>query len=264
MIDLKAITFRYTNPIPVFEGFDWHVDRQSTWAVLGPSGCGKSTLLQLLAGLRQPQSGTLTIDGIPLERPRPKTGLILQEYGLLPWATLRDNVALGLRIREFYGPDGRHAPRGRGIDREMVEDRVEHWLERLGIAEIARAYPQQVSGGQRQRAAVARALVLQPDLLLMDEPFSALDAPTRERMQMLTLRLCAEAGATMILVTHNIEEAAFVGQRILILRHPPNRSPRIVNNHHRADDAYRESPKYQKVCADLRSALHRIEESMSL
>ena len=264
MIDLKAITFRYTNLIPVFEGFDWHVDRQSTWAVLGPSGCGKSTLLQLLAGLSQPQSGTLTIDGIPLERPRPKTGLILQEYGLLPWATLRDNVALGLRIREFYGPDGRHAPRGRRIDREMVKDRVEHWLEHLGIAEIARAYPRQVSGGQRQRTAVARALVLQPDLLLMDEPFSALDAPTRERMQMLTLRLCAEAGATMILVTHNIEEAAFVGQRILILGHPPNRSPRIVNNHHRADDAYRESPKYQKVCTDLRSALHRIEEPKSL
>jgi NitT/TauT family transport system ATP-binding protein len=264
MIDLQAVTFRYADPRPVFEGFDWHVERGATWAVLGPSGCGKSTLLRLLAGLEAPQAGAIAVDGRPLERPRPRTGLILQEYGLLPWATLEANVALGLRIRRFYGPDGRHAPRGRGIDRTAMRTRVRHWLERLGIAEIARSYPRQVSGGQRQRAAVARALVLQPDLLLMDEPFSALDAPTRERMQVLTLHLAAEAGATVILVTHNVEEAAFVGQRILILSHPPNHTPRVVSNPHRADNAYRESAAYQTVCAHLRTVLHQAEEAITL
>ncbi len=264
MIDLNAVTFKYADQVLVFETFNWHVNHKSTWTVLGPSGCGKSTLLRLLAGLRQPEAGTLAIDGVSLKHPRPKTSLILQEYGLLPWATLQDNVALGLRIRRFYGPDGRHAPRGRDVDREMVKARVETWLKRLGIAGIAHAYPRQVSGGQRQRAAVARALVLQPDLLLMDEPFSALDAPTRERMQSLTLRLGAESGITMILVTHNIEEAAFVGQRILILSHPPNRHPRIIDNHHRADDAYRESVAYQAVCAHLRAELHQAEETVIL
>ncbi len=259
MIDFQAVTFRYTDHPPVFEGFAWHVERGATWAVLGPSGCGKSTLLQLLAGLESPQVGSISLDGHPLERPRPQTGLILQEYGLLPWATLRDNIALGLRIRRFYGPDGRHAPRERDVDREAVRTRVGRWLKRLGIEDVQHAYPGQVSGGQRQRAAVARALVLQPDLLLMDEPFSALDAPTRERMQELTLELAAEAGATVILVTHNIEEAAFVGQRILVLSHPPNRRPEIVNNPHHADDAYRASADYQAVCAHLRAAIHRTE-----
>jgi NitT/TauT family transport system ATP-binding protein len=264
MIDLNAVTFRYAAQVPVFETFSWQVERQSTWAVLGPSGCGKSTLLRLLAGLRRPEVGTIRIDGAPLERPRPKTSLILQEYGLLPWATLRDNVALGLRIRRFYGPDGRHAPRGPGVDRAMIRARVDRWLERLGIAGVARAYPRQVSGGQRQRAAVARALVLQPDLLLMDEPFSALDAPTRERMQSLTLRLGAESGVTMILVTHNIEEAAFVGQRILVLSHPPNRSPCILDNPHPTSDAYRTSAGYQAACVRLRTELHQAEETVIL
>jgi len=168
----------------------------------------------LLAGLLHPQAGEVVIDGECIVRPRPRTGLILQEYGLLPWATAQDNVMLGLRIRRFYGPDGRHAPQD-----ERLEDhaaRVDYWLERLGIAPLADAYPAQLSGGERQRTAIARTLALNPDLLLMDEPFSSLDAITREALQDLTCELCQEQGLTLVLVTHSIEEAVRMGNRILL------------------------------------------------
>ncbi|MBN1872866.1 MAG: ATP-binding cassette domain-containing protein [Anaerolineae bacterium] len=245
---------------PVFAAFSWRAKRGEVWSVLGPSGCGKSTLLMLLAGLLQPQRGSVFIDGENIVRPRPRTGLILQEYGLLPWATVRENVALGLKIRRFYGPDGRHVPYDEQTHHKKVHPEayaylVDHWLARLGIDGIADAYPGQISGGQRQRTAIARTLVLAPDLLLMDEPFSALDAPTREGLQSLTLELCAEAGLTVVLVTHNIEEAAFMGQHILLLSHPPNQNPIILHNIHPNTRAYRNSPAYQATLSRLRATL---------
>ncbi len=255
MFDLRDVTFAYPGQPPVFERFAWHGERGEVWAVLGPSGCGKSTLLMLLAGLLHPQAGEVIIDGERLVRPRPRTGLILQEYGLLPWATVQDNVMLGLRIRRFYGPDGRHVPRDERLDPAEAQSRVEHWLARLGITDVATKYPGQISGGQRQRTAIARTLVLDPDLVLMDEPFSALDAPTRESLQALTLSLCAEAGVTVVLVTHNIEEAAFVGQSVLLLGSSPHRQARVMANPHAADAMYRHSMEYQAVCSHLRGAL---------
>ncbi|HQE92631.1 MAG TPA: ATP-binding cassette domain-containing protein [Anaerolineae bacterium] len=253
MFDLRDVTFAYAGQLPVFERFSWCGKRGETWAVLGPSGCGKSTLLMLLAGLLHPQSGEVAIAGEPIVRPRPCTGLILQEYGLLPWATVQDNVRLGLRIRRFYGPDGRHVPRDERIDPAEAQTRVAQWLARLGIADVATKYPAQISGGQRQRTAIVRTLVLDPDLVLMDEPFSALDAPTREDLQMLTLTLCAEAAVTVVLVTHNIEEAAFVGQKVLLLGKPPNRKADVLENTHSARVEYRHSTAYQNVCSALRS-----------
>ena len=255
MIDLLELFFTYEHHPSVFDGFSWHVDSGEIWSVLGPSGCGKSTLLLLLAGLLHPQSGKVLVGGEVIARPRPRTGLILQEYGLLPWATVYDNVALGLRIRGFYGPDGRHVPADEDIDRSETHRRVDHWLRRLDIEELADKYPGQISGGQRQRAAIARTLALRPDLLLMDEPFSSLDAPTRESLQVLTLDLCTEAGLTVILVTHNIEEAAFVGQKILLLHNPPNRQAITVENPHVASEAYRCSRTYQAACSLLRERI---------
>ena len=170
MISIQNLTFSYPNQPPVFQGFSWQVEPGDTWAIIGPSGCGKSTLLYLLAGLRFPDSGKILFFKQPITRPRPKTGLIIQEYGLLPWATVKANIELGLKIRAFYGPDGTHAPE----DFQPVID-ISPWLERLKLKEHLHKYPAQLSGGQRQRTAIARTLALKPDLILMDEPFTSLD-----------------------------------------------------------------------------------------
>jgi NitT/TauT family transport system ATP-binding protein len=218
--------------------------------VLGPSGCGKTTLLYLLAGLRFPTSGRVIIDGQPLERPRPHTGLILQDYGLLPWATVRQNAELGLRVRAFYGPDGKHAPQ----DFQPVVD-LDPWLERLGLAAFQKQYPGQISGGQRQRTAIARTLALQPDVLLMDEPFSSLDAPTRQGLQTLIQELWTEQELTLVIVTHAIEEAAILGHKILLLGHPPNTQAEIIENPGAAQPGFRDSQDYNRLCRELRTRM---------
>jgi ABC-type nitrate/sulfonate/bicarbonate transport system ATPase subunit len=255
MIQLEGVTFAYPRGKPVFEEFSWRAARGEAWAVIGPSGCGKSTLLYLLAGLRQPDAGIVAIAGQPVTRPRPETGLILQDHGLLPWATVADNARLGLTIRGFYGPDGRHAPRGSALATREVEERIAAWLERLGIAGLADQYPAQISGGQRQRTAIARTLALEPDLLLMDEPFSALDAPTREDLQNLTVTLRQEASLTTVIVTHNIEEAVFLGKHILVLGEPPNRTPHVIANPDAGDGEYRADPAYLARVDEVRAAL---------
>jgi NitT/TauT family transport system ATP-binding protein len=252
MIHLDSLTFAYPNSSPLFDDFNWRVKRGETWAVLGTSGCGKTTLLYLLAGLQFPTSSQILIDDEPLTRPRPRTGLILQDYGLLPWATVRQNAELGLKVRNFYGADGVHTPQDYQPERDVTS-----WLERLGIGDIAEKYPSQISGGQRQRTAIARTLALQPDLLLMDEPFASLDAVIREDLQKLTLELCAEGGITLIIVTHNIEEAAAMGNKILLLGEPPNRDARKFENPTAGQPGHRESQEYLMLCKTLRRELSR-------
>lgn len=254
MIELAALTYAYPHGQTIFADFDWQVQRGETWVVLGPSGCGKTTLLYLLAGLRPPTSGSVIIAGQPLIRPRPHTGLILQDYGLLPWATVRENAALGLRIRTFYGPDGKHAP-----EEFQPNLDVDPWLERLGLAQFKDKYPTQISGGQRQRAAIARTLAVAPDLLLMDEPFSSLDAPTREGLQKLTLELWAEQKLTLVTVTHAIEEAAVLGQKILLLGAPPNRIPLIIDNPEGANPGFSYTTGYTELVRDLRRRMEKFE-----
>jgi NitT/TauT family transport system ATP-binding protein len=253
MIVFDQLTYAYPHSQPVFLEFSWQVSRGEAWAVLGPSGCGKTTLLYLLAGLRFPASGHVLIDGQTINRPRPQSGLILQDFGLLPWATVRQNAALGMRIRTFYGPDGTHAPRD-----FHPEIDVTPWLQRLGLANQAEKYPSQLSGGQRQRTAIARTLAMKPDLLLMDEPFSSLDAPTRESLQNLTLELQDEQNLTLVIVTHAIEEAAFIGHKILLLSPPPNAQPEIIDNPFAGQPGYRDTSEYQVLCRDLRHRLERM------
>jgi NitT/TauT family transport system ATP-binding protein len=251
MINVEALTFAYQGGLPVFHQFNWQVRTGESWVILGPSGCGKSTLLYLLAGLRFPNKGRVLINGEPIKRPRPQSGLIIQDYGLMPWATVYQNAALGLTIRTFYGPDGKHAPLG-GEDEPQ---QVETWLERLGLSGLRDKYPAQLSGGQRQRTAIARTLAIQPDLLLMDEPFSSLDAPTRESLQQLVLELWREQALTLVTVTHSIEEAAILGQNILLLNQPPNRDAEIIPNPHMGQAHFRQTSAYQKVCQDLRERM---------
>jgi ABC-type nitrate/sulfonate/bicarbonate transport system ATPase subunit len=253
MIELDSLTFNYPDSPTIFRDFCWRVETGETWAVLGPSGCGKTTLLYLLAGLRLPSSGQVRIDGYPLLRPRPHTGLILQDYGLLPWATVSENATLGLKVRAFYGPDDKHAPR----DFRPLLD-VEPWLDRLGLTPIKDKYPVQISGGQRQRCAIARTLALSPDLLLMDEPFSSLDANTRSSLQKLTLELWAEQSLTLVTITHSIEEAVVLGQKILLLGEPPNHEAQVINNPQGADLAFCDTPGYSALVRDLRQKLGEI------
>ena len=222
MIELRDVTFSYgRGGRPVFEGFEWTVGAGESWAVVGPSGGGKTTLLYLIAGLREPAQGVVTIGGERASRVlrQGAVGLVLQDYGLLPWASVLDNASLGLRVRRMYGLS---APPATATPAE--------WLARLGIDHLRDKYPGQLSGGERQRVAIARALALGPRVLLLDEPFSALDTMQREDLERLTLQVGQEAGATTVFVTHSIEEAVFVGRRILVLGRPPNRVAVVVEN----------------------------------
>jgi ABC-type nitrate/sulfonate/bicarbonate transport system ATPase subunit len=249
MIDFVGVGFAYKNGPPIFSGFSWNVAAGESWAVIGPSGCGKTTLLYLISGLYQPNAGSITVAGERVPRKdRGRTGLILQDYGLLPWATVQGNVELGLRIRQFYGLDR--------LDRQARE-RVAFWLKRLDIYDLRDKYPGHISGGQRQRTAIARTLVVQPDVLLMDEPFSSLDALTREDLQNVVLSLQQEMAITTVLVTHSIEEAVLLGRRILVLGQPPTGAAWVVDNP--CDDvaAYRRSAEFHRRCSELRGKLAR-------
>ncbi|MEU5201180.1 ABC transporter ATP-binding protein [Streptomyces scabiei] len=171
--------------------------------VVGPSGCGKSTLLRTLAGLLPPLAGEITQDGTPLTGPGAERALVFQEDALLPWRTLRANVELPLAIR--------------GVPRAERRGRAEAWLARVGLAEYSRQLPHRVSGGQRQRAQLARALAGRPRAVLMDEPFGALDAQTRAGMQDLLVEVLRGTGATVVFVTHDVDEALFLGDRVALL-----------------------------------------------
>jgi NitT/TauT family transport system ATP-binding protein len=255
MIEIKDLTFAYSGHPPIFDTFNWHVRRGDAWSVIGPSGCGKTTLLYLLAGLRHSVSGEININGNPILRPRPRSGLVLQDHGLLPWSTVRENARLGLTIWRFYGSDGKHAPADRQLDKAQADETVSYWLKKLGIDRLQDQYPARLSRGQRQRTAIARTLAMQPDLLLLDEPFSALDAPTREDLQKNVISLHRETNLTYILVTHDIEVAVVMGKKILALREGFNQQPRILENECAGMTANRNQTAFQEKCETLRTLL---------
>lgn len=247
MVEIERLYFSYHQESPIFLGFNWSIAQGERWSVIGPSGCGKTTLLYLLAGLRLPTSGKINIDGSQLTAPRVSTGLILQDYGLLPWATAFDNTSLGLKIR--------------GLDDGRVTQITREWLSKLGIDTVSSHYPVELSGGQRQRVAIARTLALEPDLLLMDEPFASLDALTREELQNLTISLWESVSSTIILVTHNIEEAVFLGKRIMVLKHPPNTEPIIIENPGSGYSEYRKMPDFTERCREVRELVEQSARS---
>jgi len=255
MIAIKDLTFAYSGQPPIFQGYRLHVSRGEALSIIGPSGCGKTTLLYLLAGLRHPQSGTISIDDKPISRPRPRSGLVLQDHGLLPWQTVRENARLGLTIWGFYGSDGRHAPADEKLVPNQADQRVDDWLKKLGIDGLRDQYPLQISRGQRQRTAIARTLAMKPDLLLMDEPFSALDAPTREDLQKFIITLHAASDLTYIIVTHDIEVAVVMGKKILVLHKGCNKEARIMHNACAGFTDGRMQGEFQQQCEDLRNLL---------
>lgn len=255
MIEIDQLSFSYGDGKKIFSGFNLTIGTGEAWTIIGASGCGKTTLLSLLAGMLSPEKGEIRVDGEKILRARPRTGLVLQDHGLLPWATIRKNTELGLTIRKYYGPDGVHAPEDMESDGVRLTRQVDYWLNWLGIGDLQEKYPAELSRGQRQRAAIARTLVLEPDLLLMDEPFSALDAPIREELQQVMNSFHKESGLTSITVTHDIEEAVVLGKKILVLGNDVNTDPEVIENDLSGRIDKRNDLAFATRCNELRTII---------
>ncbi len=219
----------------VLEGISFHVKPQASCAIIGPSGCGKTSLLFLLSGLLQPDSGTVSISG------NLRCGTILQNYGLLPWKTVEDNIGLGLLLQKK--------------SKKIIRSKVAGLIMDMGLSGFSQHYPIEISGGMQQRVALARALAIEPQILLMDEPLSSLDALTRERLQNLIADVWISQKLTKILVTHSIEEAVFLGQKIIVLSHRPARVIHTVDNPGAGDQLYRQSEIFFQRCTQIRRIL---------
>lgn len=213
-----GLSFGYAADKPIFGDVSLHVQRREIVALLGGSGCGKSTLLRVLAGLQAPGSGEVTFLGQPLRQPHPRSALLFQQASLLPWLNVAGNVGFGL--------DFKHQPK---IAREARDSRIEAALSAVGLSGKTAHYPAQLSGGMAQRVALARALAREPELLFADEPFSALDAITRAEMQTLLVELVHRWHTAVLLVTHDIDEAILVADRILLMGEHPGRIVREWN-----------------------------------
>lgn len=210
-------------------------------ALIGPSGCGKSTTLHMAAGLLAPSRGEVLVDGVTVVRPRQTTAFIPQDLGLLPWKTVLQNAALGLTVRK--------------VSKSEAIERARSALAQVDLSGFERSYPKELSGGMRQRLALARALAMDADLLLMDEPLSAIDALLRESLQDTLLELWQKRGHTQMLVTHSIEEAVFLGQRIIVFSARPGRVVADIANPEIDDTNWRDSPLFAARCHEVRKAL---------
>ena len=225
----------------VLDSISLSVETGRTACIVGPSGCGKTTLLMVAAGLKKPDAGGVRLDGAEVAAGDRRVGLILQQYGLFPWFTAGENVALGLRIR--------------GIDARTRQGIVRRELDRVGLGECSDSFPCALSGGQQQRVAIARSMALAPRLLLMDEPFSALDAMTRESLQEILLASLRERGMTVLLVTHSIEEAVYLGSTIWLMAGSPGRIVACFSNPGQAAAGYREDPEFFRLCTKIRRSM---------
>ncbi|MGP4023340.1 ABC transporter ATP-binding protein [Actinomadura sp. 3N407] len=213
MLQITGLTHSYADGHLALDGLDLTVPDGQMVSIVGPSGCGKSTLLRCIAGLIRPTGGTLTLDGAPIDGVPDDLAVVFQDYSrsLFPWLTVRDNVALPLRRR--------------GKSRSERRAGAEEALESVGLHDAGRKYPWQLSGGMQQRVSIARALAYRPSLMLMDEPFGSVDAQTREDLEDLVLEVHRTQKMTILLVTHDIDESVYVGDRVIVL----NRSPARVH-----------------------------------
>lgn len=239
MINVNNLSVSYGEE-KVLHNISLNIEKNATFAIIGPSGCGKTTLLYSLAGLARPASGSISINGEELKSVRKSTGLILQNYGLLPWKNVWDNIAFPLKAR-------------RG-DKEEIKEKVSGILRNLNLLEHSKKFPDELSGGQKQRVAIGRTLALEPDILLMDEASSALDAITKEHIQNLILDIYREKQLTLIMVTHNIEEAVFLGEKIAVMKDGKIKS--IIENPYFGEKDLRNNIEFYKICMEVRKVLN--------
>lgn len=201
-------------PVTALEDINFKVHRREFVTVIGPSGCGKSTLIRTLAGLESATSGQVLLDGSPVSEPGPDRGMVFQGYTLFPWLTVKKNVMFGLR--------------NQGISPANAESEAMQWIDLVGLEKFADAYPDQLSGGMKQRVAIARALAAKPRILLMDEPYGALDAQTRSKMQAYLLEIWKNIDITILFITHDLDEAIYLADRILVLDAHPGRVNEVI------------------------------------
>jgi NitT/TauT family transport system ATP-binding protein len=200
--------------VVAFRNVDLQINSREVLCVVGPSGCGKTTLLRCIGGLLPPSSGQVLIDGQGVDRPREGVAIVFQHFGLLPWKTVVDNVAFGLRIAG--------APAG------VITERLRHYIGLVGLTGFENHYPYQLSGGMQQRVGLARALAIDPEILLMDEPFASVDAQTREVLQEELLQLHEREKKTMLFITHSIDEAIMLGDRVAVMASRPGRLKEVL------------------------------------
>ncbi len=203
-------------PVPVVSESSLSIARNSLVVFLGPSGCGKTTLMRMAGGLDTPTSGTIRLDDEAIAGPDRRRGMVFQSYSSFPWLTVEGNIEFGMRYRD-------------DLDAAQRAERVTHYLKLIGLEDFAKSFPNRISGGMRQRVAIARSLAAGSDVLLMDEPFGALDALTRERLQVELRQIQAEEKKTIIFVTHDVEEAVFLADRIILFSARPARVIRDID-----------------------------------
>jgi|SRR6056297_2286369 len=238
MIKVNNLNFAYQKE-KVLKNINLELKKGESLAVIGPSGCGKTTLLYLLAGLKKAKDGEIKINSKEINGVRNNTAVILQDYGLFPWKTVYQNLALGLKIRKF--------------NKKKIKKTVNAALKRLDIFDLKNNYPAELSGGEKQRVAVGRSLVIKPDLLLMDEPLSALDALTREKMQNLITDIYKRDNFSFIIVSHDIAEAAFLGHKIAVMKE--GKIIEVLKNPHFGEKNLREKEEFFELQKKLRKLM---------
>ncbi|CAE07932.1 ABC transporter ATP-binding protein [Parasynechococcus marenigrum] len=234
----------------VLEDINFSMQSGEFITFVGSSGCGKSTLLRLIAGLDHPSGGRIHVDGSPVEGPGPDRGMVFQKYSLYPWLTAADNVAFGMRLQGMTSAD--------------VRNRTAYFLEVVGLQDAATKLPRELSGGMQQRVAIARALATNPSVLLLDEPFGALDLQIRETMQEFLLQLWQRTGLTVLLITHDVEEALVLAQRVHVLAPNPGRIIRSLEvTLNKSDlDQLRLSAEFLQLRRSLATSLRQLEPTI--
>ena len=234
----------------VLEDINFSMQSGEFVTFVGSSGCGKSTLLRLIAGLDHPSGGRIHVDGSPVEGPGPDRGMVFQKYSLYPWLTAADNVAFGMRLQGMTSAD--------------VRNRTAYFLEVVGLQDAATKLPRELSGGMQQRVAIARALATNPSVLLLDEPFGALDLQNRETMQEFLLQLWQRTGLTVLLITHDVEEALVLAQRVHVLAPNPGRIIRSLDvTLDKSDlDQLRLSAEFLQLRRSLATSLRQLEPTI--